>query len=204
MIVFKQKEYTEYDAMRYLYTELRKFYDKSKIDTINSSQLIPVLKGNNIVVEKFVISHNLIGKDTYRMYIRIGAKAKLPDGVRLPGYTREKSLGSLSMKFKHGLQRLNSDINDENRQKLFGKNNNNKKNNNNNNGGSGGGDTPVNFEFSPFIDLKRTVDEQTGETILFDKSQRLLVIEYKSIQDAIRSLNILPFGLNYKIYLLDA
>ena len=80
MITFRQKEFREYDAMRTLYVELqRRSSGKDKFGIIDTSALIPILKGNNIVVERFVINTSTFGKDTYRMYLKIGAKAKLPD-----------------------------------------------------------------------------------------------------------------------------
>lgn len=134
MIVFKQKTYSEYEAMRSLYVELMRDGGKrGKWETISKSQLPAVLKGNNVVVEKFVISTSLFGRDKYRMYLKIGAKAKLPDEVRFPGYYYDEKLGGLSLKvtggvpFKNQQQNNFSDV----REKSFGKN----KNNNNNNGG---------------------------------------------------------------------
>ena len=38
----------------------------------------------------------------------------------------------------------------------------------------------------------------------YDKESRSLVLEFEKIGDAIKALNILPFGINYNIYLLDA
>ena len=85
MITFRQKEFREYDAMRSLYVRLMERSSRDKFNVIDTSALIPILKGNNIVVEKFVISTSMFGKDKYRMYLKIGAKAKLPDEVRLQG-----------------------------------------------------------------------------------------------------------------------
>ena len=42
-----------------------------------------------------------------------------------------------------------------------------------------------------------------GDVITYDKKSRVAVLEFDSIEKAIKSLNILPFGLNYKLYLLD-
>lgn len=58
--------------------------------------------------------------------------------------------------------------------------------------------------FSPSFDLSYEVSELLGEAIKYDKKSRSLVLEFKSIEDAINALNILPFGLGYKIYLLNA
>ena len=105
MIKFAQKQYTEYDAMRALYVELMKYSDKNKFEVIDKSALIPVLKGNNVVIERFVISTSTFGKDKYRMYLKIGAKAKLPDEVRLAGETvYDKKLLDLSISFKGGVK----------------------------------------------------------------------------------------------------
>ena len=82
MIKFRQKEFTEYDAMRSLYVKLMRYSDRNKFGVIDTSALIPVLRGNNVVIERFVISTSMFGKDKYRMYLKIGAKAKLPDEVR--------------------------------------------------------------------------------------------------------------------------
>jgi DNA polymerase III gamma/tau subunit len=54
------------------------------------------------------------------------------------------------------------------------------------------------------MDLTVKVQELLGDAIVYDKKSRTLVLEFDSIRDAIQALNILPFGLNYKIYLLDA
>ena len=57
--------------------------------------------------------------------------------------------------------------------------------------------------FSPNIDLSYETAELSGETLKYDKRERSLVLEFPSIQDAVRALKILPFGLNYKVYLLN-
>ena len=188
MIVFRQKEFTEYDAMRSLYVELLKRSDKNKFKVIDTSALIPILKGNNIVIERFVINTSLFGKDKYRMYIRIGAKAKLPDEVRLPGTVYDKKLLNLRVSMKGGLS------NNQNQQKTFSKG---KKNNN------GGGDF-IQTELTPNFDLGIERNKLLGDAIKYDKKSRLLVLEFSTIWDAINALNILPFGLNYSIYLLDS
>lgn len=201
MIEFRQKQFSEYDAMRYLYTELMKNDAwKRRIQTIDSNSLVPILKGNNIVIERFVISTRPFHKDRYRMYLKIGAKAKMPDAVRLPGYTKNNKLLGSSIKISGGLfarQRNNSEIEEEStifRQKDFG-----------NGGNNGGGGKPmISTEFSPIsgeIQYETTVPR--GDTIDYDKKSRSIVLEFDSAQDAINALNILPFGLNYKVYLLD-
>ena len=55
----------------------------------------------------------------------------------------------------------------------------------------------------PSINFTYEVRELLGEAIKYDKKERSLVLEFKTIGDAIAALNILPFGLNYNIYLLS-
>ena len=195
MIQFRQKQFTEYDAMKSLYVELmrRSRGDKRLFPIINMNSMIPILKGNNIVIEKFVISTSMFGKDKYRMYIKIGAKAKLPDEVRLPGRYYDKRLLDMSVYIKGGIfsKEKNNSITEEER----GFNNNNKKK----------GPSPIiSSEIKPSIDIRRQVQELLGEAIKYDKPSRTLVLEFNSISDAIEALNILPFGIDYKIYLLNA
>lgn len=219
MINFRQKNFSEYDAMRTLYVELMKRIngDRGKFPIINSSALIPILRGNNIVVERFVISTSMFGKDKYRMYLKIGAKAKLPDEVRLGGKTYDKRLGNFKFSLDHkifsGDERLSlfsrknhqennrDNFNDYSQGNNNNGNNNNGNNNNNNNNKKGGF---INSSFSPEISLKYKVTELLGDVIKYDKPSRSLILEFGSIDDAINALNVLPFGLNYKIYLLDA
>ena len=189
MIKFVQKQYSEYDAMRALYVELMKYSDKNKFEIISPSELIPVLKGNNVVIERFVISHTAFGRDKYRMYLKIGAKAKLPDDVRLSGgHVYDKKLLDLSMSLRGGAK-----------PKMFSKG----KGGNNGGGGGGGGSLSAEIK-TPYVSISREVHELLGEAIRYDKKERSLVLEFKDIPNAIRALNILPFGLSYKIYLLDA
>ena len=103
MIQFRQKTFSEYDAMRSLYVELLKKGDKNKWKVIDKDSLIPVLRGNNIVIERFVISTSFAHRDRYRLYLKIGAKAKLPDEVRLPERVYDKRLGNASINFNMGL-----------------------------------------------------------------------------------------------------
>lgn len=190
MIIIRQKQFSEYDAMKSLYQEIMKRAqgDRRRMyPIINTSALLPILKGNNVVVERFVISTSAIGRDKYRMYLKIGAKAKLPDEVRLPGRYYDKDLCGIKLSFSG---------------KLFSKNNNNGNNNQGNNGGGGG--SMVNASISPNISIKKKVHEILGEAIKYDKKERSLVLEFKTIGEAIETLNILPFGLDYKIYFLDA
>ena len=204
MIEFRQKTFSEYDAMRSLYVELLKRGDRNKWRVIDQSQLLPILKGNNIVIERFVISKSFLQhKDKYRLYLKIGAKAKLPDEVRLPERVQDKKLGNANLNINVGSFAPGS------------------KNNNNNNGGQqrnfsevifkqkefkgkGGGQPPtIGANLSPSINFTYTVRELSGKTLKYDKKERSLVLEFDSIHDAINALNILPFGINYNIYLLS-
>ena len=190
MIQFRQKTFTEYDAMKSLYEEMKKFgFDRRLKGIINSSSLIPVLKGNNVVIERFVISTSFGRSDKYRMYIKVGAKAKLPDEVRLPSQTRDQELMKLSFNLKRGVKNY-SNL----EQKEFSKSK----------GGNGGGQDGLstNIGIQPRLTYKKT--ELLGETLKYDKEGRSLVLEFPSIGNAIKALNVLPFGINYNIYLLDA
>ena len=197
MIEFRQKEFSEYDAMRYLWTELQKNDAwKRRIQIIDSNSLIPILKGNNIVIERFVISTRAFHKDRYRMYLKIGAKAKMPDAVRLPGFTRSNKLLGSSLKLSGSIfakQKTSSEIEPEFRQKAFAKNN-----------GGGGPKPTVSTELFPLSgEIQYDTTVPRGDTIDYDRKSRSIVLEFDSVQDAINALNILPFGLNYKVYLLD-
>ena len=194
MIKFEQKQYTEYDAMRALYVELMRYSDKNKFEVIDRSALIPVLRGNNVVIERFVISTSLFGKDKYRMYLKIGAKAKLPDEVRLAGQiVYDKNLLNFSIELKGGVK-----------PKMFGKKGGGGNNNNNQNQGGGFGQisTGIKSDYQ-FFTIKQEVRELLGEALKYDKKDRSLVLEFNDIPSAIRALNILPFGLDYKIKLLN-
>lgn len=195
MIQFRQKQFTEYDAMKTLYERILKRTggDRNKKFKIidNQSSLIPILRGNNVVVEKFTISTTMFGRDKYRMYIKIGAKAKLPDEVRLPKlYEYDKTLGNYNINFTGGL--FGKKFSEILLQKEF-------------KGGGGGGDKPIiGTEASSKITIKKKVQEILGEAIEYSKTQRSLILEFDSVDSAIEALNYLPFGLNYQIYLLDA
>ena len=222
MITFRQKEFTEYDAMRAFYNELCRLTDRNRFPICTKSELFSILKGNNVVIEKFVIASPFFGRDVYRMYIRVGLKAKMPEAIKLTDKQYDKRLGDFQLNFKSGnyLARANQ-------------NNNNNQNQNNQkhqqgprqtthsdiNGSleqrefkGGGGGIPgwvptFTSEFHPDRDsmsISYLVKEALGEAIVNDKETRTVVLEFKSIQDAIRVLNVLPFGLNYRIYLLDA
>lgn len=242
MIQFRRKIFSEYDAMRSLYVELMKYSDRTKFGIIDTSSLIPILKGNNVVIEKFVISTSMFGRDKYRMYLKIGARAKMPDEVRLPQRVYDRRLGNMQLN-------INKGIFDNDNQYQY--NNNNNGNNNFNNNSEGGNkielntnspsndtidnrknnrnfqkkqknNSEVNFreklfsknknkqfpfisaQLSPHIDLSYEVRELLGDAILYDKKSRSLVLEFATIKDAIQALNILPFGLGYKIFLLNS
>lgn len=245
MIKFKEKSFSEYDAMRSLYVELmRNGADDKKFNIIDTSSLSAVLRGNSVVIEKFVISSRFFGADKYRMYLKVGAKAKMPDEVRLPErYFDKKLLGRLDLRFnnnvKHpnfggggGFQQPHATVIDENSGPLLGNtnaprakklradNNNrhhskkkgkkfsdiprislfsdNKKNKQHNDGGGF-----ARASFSPNVDLSYEVRSLLGEAVKYDKKSRSVVLDFATIRDAIYALNILPFGLGYKIYLLD-
>lgn len=217
MIVFKEKQFTECDAMRSLYVELMKNgAQRGRWEIINKSQLIPILKGNNIVVEKFVISTSFFGRDKYRMYIKIGAKAKMPDEVRLPGSYYDEKLGGLSLKLKNKdlFGGGTSDNNNNNNNKKNNNNNNRNNNNRNNNYNQSNKSDYSDYDVRLFGNIETNLDNYykidierhklIGEAIKYDKKARELILEFDEIYDAIRALNILPFGLNYSIYLLDS
>lgn len=198
MIVFKQKSFSEFDAMRSLFVKLKDLSSPGKFQMLKLDSLLPVLKGNNVVIERFVISTGAFKRDTYRMYLKIGAKAKMPDEVRLPGKVYDKTLFNSTLNIGYG-------VNDGGGKKK-------------NKGGNGGGPKQTNFSEKLFsgnsneqvqarlnipVNVSYEVNELLGDAINYDKKSRSLVLEFKTIEDAIRALNILPFGTNYKIYLLD-
>ena len=190
MTKFRQKVFTESDAMRALYNELmnRCHGDRRKWPVIEGlSAMLSVLKGNNIVVEKFVLSSSILGREKYRMYLKIGAKAKLPDEVKLPSTYYDKSLGNMKLTFSGGV--FGKDKAFSERIKLFGNNDKQRP--------------MITAEASPYVDLKIETSKILGEAIRYDKKDRSLVLEFDSIDDAIKALNILPFGIDYKIYLLN-
>ncbi len=214
MIQFREKTYSnnEYDAMRTLYVNLCRRFDRNRIKTIDQNQLASALKGNNIIIERFVINKPFFGVDTYRIYLKIGARAKMPDQVRLPSRKFKNRFGDIKTRFRAGWgdKSLQFDQNyekfdpktdtrfsdtNEPRQKLF-------KDNKKNSGG-GGGDN-MSFEFTPFIPNEYESQELMADVILFNKKSRTLVLEAKTVDAIIDSLNLLPFGLNYNILLLDA
>jgi hypothetical protein len=198
MITFRQKEFTEYDAMKAFYNELCRLTDRNRFPICTKSELPSILKGNNVVIEKFVIASPFFGRDVYRMYIRVGLKAKMPEAIRLTDRQYDKRLGDFQVNLKSGnlfdsQERNYSEILEQREFK-------------------GGGGYPfwkpqMSADFRPDRDamsISYLVKESLGEAIVNDKKTRTVVLEFKSIQDAIRVLNLLPFGLNYKIYILDA
>ncbi len=209
MIEFRQKIFSEYDAMRSLYVELMKNSDKNKFGIIDQSSLIPILKGNNVVIERFVISTKpFTRKQKYRMYLKVGARAKMPDEVKLPNRVYDERLLGAQINFNGSYKAFDND----------GGGNNNNNNNNQKQysetstitfkqkdfGKNGGGPPPtIVSNINPYINITHEVEEILGEAVEYDKKSRSLVLEHNSIQDAIRALNILPFGINYKIYLLS-
>lgn len=209
MIEFRQKEFSEYDAMRSLYVELMKQPNRNIYGTIRSNQLISTLKGNNIVIERFVITTAFAHKDKYRMYLKIGARAKMPEAVRLQSTSRHESLFKLNLNFGNKFngynnqdyknqtfeQRSHSEVVE---QKEFG------KKDSNGGGQNNGGGSGLGFNMNLPIEVGRDTNELLGDCVDYNKKDRSLVLEFRSIYDAIRSLSILPFGLNYRIYLLDA
>ncbi len=215
MVRFRQKAFTEYDAMRELYVTLQRECPWMRIETCNSSALIPILRGNNIVIERFVISDYFFGKSKYRMYIKIGAKAKMPDEVRLSTQNVEKhAFGSLKIGFNPKYRLENKQYSSKYEIKQFGTHKDNKKDRskpkNNDNPNSNFIYTkelkfqdPTSTYGKDYIDISYEVEELLGEALEYNKKDRSLVLEFKDMRSATRALNILPFGINYKIYLLD-
>lgn len=217
MINFRQKEYSsnEYDAMRSLYVELMRGDCRLRVEIIDRSQLIPVLRGNNVVIERFVIVP--VGRqDKFRMYLKIGGKAKMPDQVRLTSRNEYRKFGTMKVDLNpaavvggnnndgNNQQQNNQQSNNHQKkqqkkfssilsQKDFGKK-----------GGGGNGPKPfASMNLPLFVDINYQVNKLLGEALVYDRNSRTLVLEFDSIRDAINALNILPFGINYKLYLLD-
>lgn len=201
MIVFKEKLYAEYENMRLLYKELQGFNNRGQWSLCNRSQMIPILKGENIIVEKFVISTSLFGRDKYRMYLKIGSRIRLPEKIRLDGKYYQRKLGGVTFNFKNHLssgENNNQDQNKKNKKK-------NGKQQQNQNKNGGGRRNFSNFEgnFGYNTDIRIDVHDLLGEVVKYDKVNRELILEFDSIQDAVRALTELPFGNHYKVYLLD-
>lgn len=223
MIQFRQKEYTEHDVMRLLYVDLKRDgFWRDRVKVVNRSSVIPVLRGNNILIERFVISTNLFSKDKYRLYIKIGAQAKLPDEVRLPEVIQQRRFLNTKLELKAAggpyFQNEFSETEEDLllREKLFGNNkkknsnggNNNGNNNNNNNNNQSPSAYAIVSNNTPGADLMYEIRTLLGEAIKYDKKDRSLVLEFNgprenAIRDLKEALNILPFGLEYNIYLLD-
>ncbi len=212
MINFRQKEYSsnEYDAMRSLYVELMRGDCRLRVEIIDRSQLIPILRGNNIVIERFVVVP--IGRrDKFRMYLKIGGKAKLPDQVRLTSRNEYRKFGSMRVDLNAAAHWPGGNNNDnQNQQNNQGGGHNNQKKFSSSQkefgkkGGGNNGSKPFATMGLPlFIDLDYQVNKLLGEALVYDKNSRTLVLEFDSIRDAINALNVLPFGINYKLYLLD-
>ena len=194
-------------------------------------QLFGILHGNNVVIERFTISRGFFGKDKYRMFLKMGSRVKLPDNVLLPSITRLNKVASVSLNYGNSLYPTHKDFSDtlengEACQKIFSNYKNGRRGGGGNNGRQGGrGQNPNNKndqrkkkenEGGPVkmnIDTKVGVEphyleyesrEIKGDVVKYDKKERSLVLEFTTIKDAIESLDILPFGLDYKVYLLDA
>jgi hypothetical protein len=186
MITFREKSYSEYDAMRELYNELNRYgsVDNKRFEVISKSYLPGILKGNSVVVEKFTSVTKVFGMDRYRMYIRVGSKAKMPDEVRMPKTYYDETLGGLSLNLSTGNVNVTSIGSGGGNEKQFS-NNKNKQ--------------PQGLKLS----IQNTVSKLLGDAIVYNKKERKLVLELDSVKDAAQALNVLPFGLGYKIYLLD-
>lgn len=179
MIKYREKTYSEYDAMRELYNELNKYnYDEKKFEVISKSYLPGILRGNSVVVEKFTSVTKVFGRDRYRMYIRVGTKAKMPDEVRMPKTYYDENLAGISLNIDKGTISTSMDRSYSSKNK--------------NNGGPS-------LKFT----IQNTVSKLLGDAIVYNKKDRLLVLELDTVRDAVQALNVLPFGLGYKIYLLD-
>lgn len=213
MIEFRQKNFTEHDIMRLLYVELKRDNRwRDRIKVINRSSVVPILRGNNILIERFVISTCMFGKDKYRLYMKIGAQAKLPDEVRLPEVIEQRKLLNAKVELKLGggklFEEAFSEIEEDRllREKLFAKNK----------GGGGGGQQPQAPYINTFLsnktdgyDIMYEIRTLLGDAIKYDKRDRSLVLEFdgpreKAFRNLKDALDILPFGLEYNIYLLDA
>lgn len=216
MIEFRQKNFTEHDQMRLLYTELRRNpWWRDRIKVIDRSSVIPVLRGNNILIERFVISTSFFGRDKYRLYLKIGAQAKLPDEVRLPEIIHQRRVLNAKLEIKPGggqlYQNNFSDVLEDMLlcEKLFDNKDDKKKNNNNINGGGAPSLKSILRDTSGGYDIMYEIRTLLGEAIKYDKRDRSLVLEFDGpAEDAFRSLtkalDILPFGIDYNVYLLNA
>lgn len=176
MIKFREKLYSEYDAMKSLYNTLKS--RNAKFEVISDDALPAVLRGNNIVIEKFMISTSYFGRDKYRTYIKLGSRLKLPTSVRLPKYYENKRVGGLGLNIL--LPKPGSDQSQSNQQ---------------------GQQSKKNKGASMSLDI--TTAKVPADTLKYDKSSGTLILESDSIQDAVNALNILPFGISYKVFILQ-
>ena len=182
MIKFREKLYSEYDAMRSLYNTLNS--RNARFDVISESALPAVMRGNNVVIEKFMISTNLFGRDKYRTYIKLGSRLKLPTSIRLPKYYENKRIGGLGLSVLYGGGSGNSK-----KKGSGGSDNKDQQNQQNQQGAS--------------VGLEITNGRSVAESLKYDKSSGTLILESNSIDDAVNALNILPFGISYKVFLLQ-
>jgi hypothetical protein len=215
MIRFKEKVYSEYDAMRQLYVEMGKRYrgidGKPGFKAISPSYLPGILKGNSVVIEKFVIVSRMIGSDKYRMYIKLGSKIKLPDKIKLPSLDSnyvnmgviKGTLGGGPL-FKNNYQGKNNkqddfedEEEDEDESNSYNRNKRQRKFSNKKSGGGYG------FKLETSKGIGITSNKPLGSTVLYDKNSRSLVLEFNSIRDAVESLNYLPLGLSYDLYIVS-
>lgn len=168
MIKFQERSYSEYDAIRELYNHLTR--NDKRFEVISKSYLPGILKGNSVVVEKFTSVTKVFGKDRYRMYLKVGSKAKMPDDVRLTKTYRDEQI-PVSINLKTGSDVINNTgENRENSVKLY-----------------------LNVRNSSLV----------ADVIMYNKKQSRLILEMDSVRDASEALYVLPFGLSYKVYLLD-
>lgn len=204
MILFRQKTFTEYDAMRLLYTELKRDnFWRDRVRVVDRNSVISILRGNNILIERFVISSNFFGRDKYRLYLKIGAQANLPDEVRLPEVISQRRFLNAKIDIKPGTGWLYSKASE----KLYS---NKDKNKNKDNKGNNNNNPQVNSylnNVSNGYDIMYEIRTLLADAIKYDKKDRSLVLEFDgpkefAIRNLKEALNILPFGLEYNIYLL--
>lgn len=220
MIEFREKFYSEADAMRELYLKLQERQRTRKPPILKGiiqlEDLPSVLRGNNVVIEKFVLVRSFLGKDKYRVFLKMGSKVKLPKTVALPSKSYDKSIGKVSLGYtdakigspfynqqqqqqQQQKQKLNSETEKESivwgklEERIY------------KDKGGGGGASIGGIRFEPSgMNLNYTKKEPLGDVVKYSQKDRSLVIESKSVDNILDSLNVLPFGLNYNIYLLDA
>lgn len=208
MIEFKEKKFTEYDAMKSLYEEMKRYSRERRnfsFEVIDSTALIPILRGNNIVIERFVISTSFGRKDVYRMYLKFGARVKMPENLRLPSYNRRNDLFKLNLNIKNsipfpGFNNNNNPKQTQSSESQYLENTGLIQKEFKGDKGPGGFFNPM-IEMHPGFSYN--TKELKGEVLKYSVKDRQAVIEFPDIRNAIESLEILPFGLNYKLYLLD-